>query len=184
MLPLFFAVVSWAGDRADDVVIGYYLKAAASESKAVKHEAMVWGLAAIDRKQYSRQRADTIAQLYGNVLVQNVSSLTKRRICKSLAKMDDLDASVDVLLQLADSFKAEAAARPQPKRPEFTTGTSWLEKDGDVADDLIAALWTKKSGGRSHFSGGVGTFARERRELCDGFQVTGSYGSMMPSFAK
>ncbi|MBO0699001.1 MAG: hypothetical protein J2P46_11450 [Zavarzinella sp.] len=176
MLATVLALVSWAGDRADAAVIDSWLKAAASSSQTVKYEALLSGLWAIDQKQYSLKRADAIGLLYGSLLVGDVPTLTKSHICRTLATMNGLDASVDVLLRLAEQFKAAAAARKQRDRALLKVGYGpgllfqrREEDDERLADELIAALWTRKSGGRSHFSGAIPCFPPLRGGASQGF---------------
>jgi hypothetical protein len=104
--------------------------------------------------------------LYGSLLEQNVPTVVKHHICTALAKMDGLDSSVDPLLRWAGAYKAAAAAAKQRDQAAinvggpivvFRTGPPLPDEEW-LADNLIAALWTRKSGGRSHFSGAISRF--------------------------
>lgn len=168
MLAFILALVSWSFDQADAKIIDYYVKAVASDSQTEKYVALSHGLMAIDARCYSRARVDTIALLYGSMLIQNVPSLTKTHIIRTLTKMDGLDSSIDVLLRMAGMLKATAVAKKQAEQTVFKAGSRFLEfptgrllsDDEKLADDLIASLWNKKSGGKSHFSGGFSPHPR------------------------
>jgi hypothetical protein len=159
-------LVSWTGDRADAAVLGYWFRAAVTDDQTIKYEALTWGLMAIDGRRYTRKRADLLGLLYGSLLEQNVPTLVKHHTCTALAKMDGLDSSVDALLRLAGAYKAAAVAAKQRDQAAikvgglivvFRTGPP-LQDEEWLADNLIAALWTRKSGGRSHFSGAISRF--------------------------
>ena len=166
MTAVILALASWAGDRADATVIGYWFRAATTDDPTGKYEALTLGLMAIDDNQYTRKRADLIGLLYGSLLGQNVPGQVKRHARRTLARMDGLDSSVDAILRLAGAYKAAAAAKKQTDQSAFKvggrtklfpTGRPWPDEER-LVDDLIAALWTQKSGGRSHFSGGFSRF--------------------------
>jgi hypothetical protein len=164
VLAFILVLVSWAGDKADAAILGYWFKAAVTDDQTVKYEALSWGLMAIDGKRYTRKRADLFGLLYGSLLEQNVPTLVKHHICTALAKMDGLDSSVDPLLRLAGAYKAAAAKQRDQAAIRvggpifvFRTGPP-LQDEEWLADNLIAALWTRKSGGRSHFSGAISRF--------------------------
>ena len=167
MVAFVLGLASWAGDPADAAVVGPWLEAAAADSPTARYVALGRGLRAIDRRQYSPGRADTLGLLYGRLLAADVPAATKWHVCRTLAKMDGLDRSVEALLRLAGEYKAAAAARGRADREAFRAAAGPLvgfrtgppvPDEGRPADDLIAALWTRKSGGRSHFSGALSRF--------------------------
>jgi hypothetical protein len=175
MVALAVALASWLGDPVD-AAIGPWLEAAAPGSPTTKYEALGRGLSAIDQKRYSPKRADTAGLLYGSLLAADVPAVTKWHVCRALAAMDGLDRSVDDLLRLAGQYKAAAAARKQAERAVFRaagpvigfrTGV-WPDEER-LADDLIAALWTRKSGGQSHLSGALVRFPPPVGGMLGGF---------------
>lgn len=166
IIAISLILMSWAGDRADGAVLGNWIKAAATDNQNAKYEALTYGLFAIDRKQYTRKRADLLGFLYGGLLEQNVPTHVKHQICTALTKMDGLDSSVDALLRFAGTYRAAAITAKRRDQVPIKVGERFqmsyfgppLQDEEWLADILIGSLWTRKSGGRSHFSGGISRF--------------------------